>query len=77
MTVDETWVAAVTLVAGRRYKELLTQKSQVVFAALMHVRCLLEAPHLLWPVAIHCHFVGSSYRREETVVHGEGLVSTF
>lgn len=25
----------------------LVQKSQVVFAALMHVRCLLEAPHLL------------------------------
>ena len=77
LTVDEIWVAAVTLVAGLRYKEFLTQKSQVVFAALMHVRCLLEAPHLLRPVASHCHFVGSSYKREETVLYGEELVSMF
>lgn len=45
----------------------LVQRSQSVFAALLHVHCLLEAPHLLAPVASRCHFVGSSHGPEKTV----------
>lgn len=45
----------------------LVQMSQVVFAALVHVHCLLEALHLLEPVASRCHFVGSSHGPEKTL----------
>lgn len=55
----------------------LTQMPQVVFAALVDVHCLLEAPHLLIPVASRCHFVGSSQRPEKTAVLEDQSVSAF
>lgn len=66
MNAEKIYAAAVKLAAGIRSE--LTQKSQVVFAALGHVHCLLEAPHLLGPVASRCHFVGSSHGGEKTAV---------
>lgn len=44
----------------------LVQMSPVVFAALVHGHCLLEAPHLLALVANRCYFVGSSHGPERT-----------
>lgn len=51
--------------------------SQVVFAALVDVHCLLEAPHLLAPVASRCHFVDSSYGLEKTTTLEDPSVSAF
>lgn len=51
--------------------------SQVVFAALVHVHCLLEAPHLLEQVASRYHFVGSSHGPEKTAGLEDQVVSMF
>ena len=53
----------------------LTQKSQVVFAVLVHVHCLFGTHSLLVPVASRCHFVGSSHGQEKTVVVGDKTIS--
>ena len=73
MRAEKIYVSAKMLRCGRRTE--LTQMSQVVFAALVNVHCLLEAPHLLVPVANRCHFVGSSHRREKTAVLEDQSVS--
>ncbi len=55
----------------------LTQRSQVVFAALVHVHCLSEAPHLLAPVASRCCFVDSFHGLEKTAMLKDQIVSIF
>lgn len=72
---EKIYDSAETLPA--RARVALTQRSQFVFAALVHVHCFLEAPHLLVLVASRCHFVGSSHRPEKTAVLGDLVVSMF
>ena len=66
MDAEKIYAGTETLRCGTRTE--LTQRSQVVFAALVDVHCLLEAPHLLEQVASRCHFVGSYPRPEKTAV---------
>lgn len=58
MDAEKIYAGVATLSNSTRSE--LTQKSQVVFAALVYVHCLLEALHPLAPVASRCHFVDSS-----------------
>lgn len=75
MGAEKIYAAVVKLAASIRSE--LTQRSQSVFAALLHVHCLLEAPHLLAPVASRYHFVGSSHGPEKTALVGDHVVSDF
>lgn len=53
----------------------LVQRSQVVFAAPVHVHCFLKALHLQAPAATHYYFVGSFHRPEKTAQMGGHDVS--
>ena len=75
MDAEKIYAGVVKLSNSNRSE--LTQKSQVVFAALGYVHCLLEALPPLAPVASRCHFVDSSPGPEKTAVLGDQTVSIF